>query len=581
MRKEVKRLASIFGASGVATFWPKSAVLMKRCIPLILTVALSGAAPAAPLRSPALAPHAMVASQQHYATQAGIEILKRGGNAVDAAIAIAYALAVVDPCCGNIGGGGFMLVRMHDGRERFIDFREKAPLRARPQMYLDKSGNVIPNASTRGYLAAGVPGTVLGMERARALFATMPRAQLLAPAISLAQNGFVLQPGDAAIMKSAPPEFFPSGKVPKTGDVFVQKNLAATLRLISQQGAPAFYIGTIAREIVAASNANAGILSLEDFKTYTVDEREPLHCSYRGYDIASAPPPSSGGTTMCEILNIAAPLPLAQWGWNSAKSVHYMAEAERHAYADRNTYLGDPAFVNDPLRQLLAPQYAAKLRSEIDPDRATPSSEVSPGLGSLTHEHNETTHFSVVDRFGNAVAVTYTINDTFGAHVIAGNTGFLLNDEMDDFTSKPGVPNMFGLVQGVRNDIQPAKRPLSSMTPTIVTKNGRLFMVTGSPGGSRIITITLNTIQNVIDYGMNAQQAVDAPRTHMQWLPDEIQYEPHALDGQAMASLQAMGYKLHEIASWGSAQAIVIDDLHHVLYGGSDRRHPAGLASGY
>ncbi|HKU69136.1 MAG TPA: gamma-glutamyltransferase [Candidatus Baltobacteraceae bacterium] len=547
---------------------------------------------------PARSSHAMIVTEQHYATQAGLEILKRGGNAVDAAVAVAYALAVVDPCCGNIGGGGFMLVRMHTGAERFIDFREKAPLRANPHMYLDANGEVIPHASTKGYLAVGVPGTVMGMERAREDFGTLPRSELMAPAVRLAQVGFNIQAGDAAIFGDAAAQgygsayafgnqpnvrdiFMRKGRLPKAGDVLRQPQLAATLRLVAKDGAPAFYEGTIAHEIVDASYKNGGMLAMDDFKNYTVEERAPIHCAYRGYVIVSAPPPSSGGTTLCEILNVLSAYPLHAWGWHSTQSAHYVIEAERRAYADRNTYLGDPAFVKNPVSDLLSQAYAEKLRASIQPGKATPSVNVHPGLGSRANENDDTTHFSIVDKWGNAVAVTYTINNWFGAGVIAGDTGFFLNDEMDDFTSKPGVPNMFGLVQGVRNDIQPGKRPLSSMTPTIVTKNGRLFMVTGSPGGSRIITIVLATIQNVVDYGMNAAQAVNAPRLHMQWLPDEIQMEPGALDASTMNQLAAMGYAFKQVPSWGSAQAIVVDPITHMLDGGTDRRHPAGLAAGY
>lgn len=565
----------------------------------LLTAAPAPAAgPAWQSAAPARAAHAMVATEQHYATQAGLRILRRGGNAVDAAIAVAYALAVVDPCCGNIGGGGFMLVRMHDGRERFIDFREKAPLRANPHMYLDASGNVIAHASTKGYLAAGVPGTVMGMERARAEFATLPRTVLMAPAIFLAQNGFRLEPGDAAIFNGAAAEgysgaytfanqpnvraiFMKNGRLPKAGDVLRQPQLAATLRLIAKDGAPAFYTGPIAQAVTDASYKEGGMLSMDDFKSYTVDEQTPVHCSYRGYQISSAPPPSSGGVTLCEILDVLSAYPLHSWGWHSAQSAHYVIEAERRAYADRNTYLGDPSFVKNPVDDLLSAAYAAKLRASIAPDKATPSVDVHPGLGPVAHENEDTTHFSIVDKWGNAVAVTYTINDWFGAGVIAGDTGFFLNDEMDDFTSKPGVPNMFGLVQGVRNDIRPGKRPLSSMTPTIVTKNGKLFLVTGSPGGSRIITIVLSTIENVVDYGMNVQQAVDAPRIHMQWFPDEVQMEPGAFDESSMNALKAMGYTFKEIPSWGSAQAVLVDPKTGVRYGGTDRRHPAGLAAGY
>lgn len=568
---------------------------------LLCTLGIVAASPAAPAwrdTTPASAPHAMIATEQHYATETGLRILRRGGNAVDAAVAVAYALAVVDPCCGNIGGGGFMLVRMHDGRERFIDFREKAPMRANPRMYLDAKGNVIPGASTKGYLAVGVPGTVMGMERARTEFATLSRADLMAPAIALAKNGFRVQPGDAAVFSGAQSEgfsgaytfakqpnireiFMKNGALPRPGEVLRQPQLAATLALIAKGGADAFYRGSIARKVVAASDRNGGLLSLTDFAQYTVGESAPLHCSYRGYTVISAAPPSSGGTTLCETLDVISGFPLAQWGWHSVPSVHDVVEAERRAYADRNTYLGDPAFVRNPIAKLLSPHYAAKLRAEISGNKATPSVDVKPGLGVLSHENNDTTHFSIVDRWGNAAAVTFTLNDWFGAGVIAGDTGFFLNDEMDDFTSKPGVPNMYGLVQGVRNDIEPGKRPLSSMTPTILTKNGKLFMVTGSPGGSRIITIALSTIQNVVDYGMNVQQAVDAPRIHMQWLPDEVQYEPGALSASTIEALRKMGYTFKEIDSWGSAQAVLVDPKTGMRYGGTDRRHPAGLAAGY
>lgn len=547
---------------------------------------------------PAAGAHAMVATEQHYATQVGLDVLRRGGNAVDAAVAVAYALAVVDPCCGNIGGGGFMIVRMHDGRERFIDFREKAPLRARPTLYQDRRGNVIPGLSTKGYLAVGVPGTVMGMEVARKEFGTMPRAALMAPAIALAQHGFILEPGDLIPFAGAAAQgygggafanqpnvraiFMRGGHLPRAGERLRQPQLAATLRLISAGGTHAFYEGPIARAVVAASRAHGGILSLEDFARYTVDRSQPVRCTYRGYRIASAPPPSSGGVTLCEILNVVSGYPLGALGWHSAAAVHDVVEAERRAYADRNTYLGDPRFVPNPIAQLLSPAYAAKLRAQISPDRATPSSAVHPGLGPIgIHESDDTTHFSIVDRWGNAVGVTFTINDWFGAGVIAGDTGFFLNDEMDDFTSKPGVPNMYGLVQGVRNDIRPGKRPLSSMTPTIVTRGGKVFLVTGSPGGSRIITIVLETLLDAIDYHMNVQDAVNAPRIHMQWLPDEVQYEPGALSPAVRRRLRAMGYTLKRIASWGSAQAVMVDPRTGMRYGGTDRRHPAGLALGY
>lgn len=513
----------------------------------------------------------MVATAQNLATKVGVDVLRDGGNAVDAAVAVGYALAVVDPCCGNIGGGGFMLVRLHDGRERFIDFRERAPMRATRTMYLDANGNVRPHASTQGWLSIGVPGTVAGLERARVEFGTMSRAQLMAPAIALARDGYVYTAADV-------PAF---GAFPKPGDRYRQPQLAATLALIARDGSDAFYRGPIARAVVAASNAHGGILTMQDFSDYRVEETAPLHCSFDGYEVISAPPPSSGGTTLCQILNVIAPLPLQQWGWHDARTIHYVTEAERFAYADRNAYLGDPDFVRNPVAQLLSPAYAAKIRARIQADRATPSADVHAGLGVVSNEGTDTTHYSIVDRWGNAVAVTYTINDAYGAGVIAGNTGFFLNDEMDDFTSKPGVPNLYGLVQGEANAIAPEKRPLSSMTPTIVTQNGALRMVTGSPGGSRIITIVLATMLNALVYDMSAQAAVDAPRTHMQWLPDVLQYEPQALPGLTMQKLRAMGYTLQMFRPWGSAQAIVVEPGTGLLEGGSDRRTPAGSAMGY
>lgn len=534
--------------------------------------------------APAVARHAMVATEQRLATQVGVDVLKRGGNAVDAAVAVGYALAVVDPCCGNIGGGGFMILRMADGRKRFIDFREKAPLRATRTMYLDAHGNVVPERSRKGWLAIGVPGTVMGMDRALREYGTMTRQEVMAPAIALARDGYTITKGDMLPYDGSPQQGYSGyagGARPYVGEHVRQPDLAHSLALISKGGSAAFYRGPIARAIVDASNENGGILSMQDFAKYTVDESRPLQCAYHGLTILSAPPPSSGGTTLCEILNILSPYPLGAWGWHSVKETHYVIEAERRAYADRNAYLGDPAFVKNPVAQLLSPAYAAQLRASIAPEKATPSKDVKPALHVAVHENDDTTHYSIVDAHGNAVGVTYTINDWFGAGVIAPGTGFFLNDEMDDFTSKPGVPNMFGLVQGERNDIQPGKRPLSSMTPTIVLRNGKLAMVTGSPGGSRIITIVLETLLDAFDFKMNVQQAVDAPRIHMQWLPDQIQYEPNAFGAAAMQTLRADGYAFHEVPFWGAAEAVLVDPKTGLLYGASDRRYPAGVALGY
>jgi len=548
---------------------------------------LVGASTGASAATPSGA-HGMVATEQAEATRAGVDVLQRGGNAIDAAVAVGYALAVVNPCCGNIGGGGFMLIHRAKGGDTFINFREKAPLRATRDMYLDASGNVVPGRSTRGWLAIGVPGTVMGLERARTEYGTMSREQLMASAIALARDGFVLGSGDVALLAPEAPAFarepniaavFTHAGAPlQIGDRLRQPQLARTLELVARDGPDAFYRGDIAQRIVAASNANGGLLSLDDLREYTAEELMPVYCTYRSYTIVSAPPPSSGGTTMCEILSIVAPLPLPAFGFNSAPSVHADVEAERLAYVDRNTYLGDPDFVKNPVDRLLSPPYIAALRKKIG-ERATRSSDVAPGLGPT--ESTSTTHYSIADRFGNAVSVTYTINGGFGAGVIAGDTGFFLNNEMDDFTSKPGVPNAYGLVQGATNAIAPGKRPLSSMAPTIALQHGRPAIVAGSPGGSRIITITLGVLQNIIDYGMNVQDAVDAPRVHHQWQPDTVYVEPGAIDPEATADLTQLGYTFTQQASWGVAQAIVIDPRTGMMTGGTDHRHPAGLASGY
>ncbi len=533
----------------------------------------------------------MVASAQHLASAAGVQVLKDGGNAIDAAVAMGYALAVVHPCCGNIGGGGFMTIHLANGRDTFINFREKAPLAATRDMYLDKKGNVVPGLSTLGYLSVGVPGTVLGLDTALREYGSMTRAQVMAPAIRLAAQGYTLDAGDVALLDSASSKFVKqrnvaaiflhNGKPYQAGERLTQPRLAHTLGLIASDGPAAFYDGPIAAAIAAASKAHGGLLTTEDFRRYTVEEERPVSCMYRGYMVVSAPPPSSGGTTLCEILNVVSGYPLGQFGFHSAQAIHYNVEAMRHAYADRNTYLGDPDFVKNPIARLTSPSYAAKIRAEIAPTRATPSRLVKPGLGPL-QEGTSTTEYAVVDAKGNAVSVTYTINFYFGARVIAGNTGFFLNDEMDDFTSKPGVPNAYGLVQGVTNAIASGKRPLSSMSPTIVLRNGRVFLVTGSPGGSRIITITQEVIQNVIDDGMDVQQAVDAPRYHHQYLPDTVYLEPYALSPDTVAILKGEGYTIKQQATtWGAAEAIERDPASSMLYGANDSRAPAGAAAGY
>ncbi len=565
-----------------------------RAAPTISTQALdvtgSTAARAALAKAvPVTARHAMVVTAQHLASEVGVNILKQGGNAVDAAVAVGYALAVVHPCCGNIGGGGFMLIHLAAGKNVFLDFREKAPLAATPTMFQDASGNVVPGLSTKSYLSIGVPGTVMGLDAALKKYGTMTRQQVMAPAIALAKNGFVLQPGDIKILDTHAKQFADEPNVAATflnhgkpyvaGDRLTQPQLAKTLEAIEEGGPGAFYKGAIAREVVAASKAHGGLLSAKDFADYTVTWDKPVRCDYRGYTILSSPPPSSGGTTVCEILQVIKAYPFHQWGYASVKATHYLVEAERHAFADRNTYLGDPAFVKNPIARLLSASHAAQIRKQIKPDAATPSSEVSGSLGAVEGQH--TTHYSVVDAKGNAVSVTYTINFLFGSGHIAGDTGFFLNDEMDDFTSKPGVPNAFGLVQGKINQIEPGKRPLSSMTPSIVLKKGKLFMVTGSPGGSTIISTTLESMINVIDFGMNMQAAVDAPRVHQQWLPDLVMTEPGYLTAQTQVPLEKMGYTFKTVPSWGADEAILRNPKTGLLEGANDDRRSSGLAAGY
>jgi gamma-glutamyltranspeptidase/glutathione hydrolase len=573
-------------------------------IELPLLLAACALAPAHAAASPALESSAdMVVTAQHSASEVGAAILAQGGNAIDAAVAIGYALAVTHPCCGNIGGGGFMTIHLANGKNTFINFREKAPLAARADMYLDDKGNPIDAKSRDGFLAVGVPGTVLGLESALQKYGTMPRTTVLAPAIQLAQKGFILTQGDVDVLADATATFrsqpnvaaifLNHGAAYKAGDRLVQKNLGQTLRKINDGGTDAFYRGVIAETLVRASQAHGGILTRADFEKYTVTESAPLSCLYRTYTVISAPPPSSGGVTLCEMLQVLEGYDLKALGRGSGESLHLMTESMRYAYRDRNTYLGDPAFIDNPIVRLLSPLHMQSIRGHIQPHRATPSAVVL-GDESLTDEHATTTHYSVMDRFGNAVAVTFTINDDFGAKVIAADSGFFLNDEMDDFTAKPGSANLFGLVQGKANAIAPGKRPLSSMTPTIVLKDGKPLLVVGTPGGSRIITTVLQIIIDVIDYGMSLQAAVDAPRIHHQWLPDTLAGEPMAISDPAKKSLTAMGYDVVALKPWGTSNAAEVIGIAPAdavsanalgfphpgrLYGASDARAPAGSAA--
>ena len=546
------------------------------------------AAAAAPTAS-AESRRGMVVSAQHDASATGAHILEAGGNAIDAAVAIGYALAVTDPCCGNIGGGGFMLIRRADGRKKtVIDFRETAPRAATATMFLDAAGNPVREKSLYGFLAAGVPGTVMGLDRALAEHGQLGRAAVMAPAIALAHDGFVLGDADAAIIAARAerlardPEaarifLRPDGSPYRAGDRLVQPDLAKTLALIAEQSPDAFYRGPIAAAVAAASNTHGGALTAADFADYRVGEAAPITCTYRGHTILSAPLPSSGGTILCEMLNVLSGWGLAGSGFGSAQSVHLMAETMRHAYVDRNSLLGDAAFVPDRSMALLSPEHAAAIRAAIDPEKATASPALGPGVP--PHESAETTHYSVVDGEGNAVAVTYTLNGNFGAAVVAPGTGFLLNNEMDDFAVKPGAPNLFGLIQGKANAIAPGKRPLSSMTPTIVEKDGRPVLVLGSPGGPRITTAVLETVTNIFDFGMSPAEAVAAPRFHHQWLPDTLYYERGGLRPEVAEALTARGHKPVEQNPWGAVELIAIGADGQRL-GVNDPRRPAGAAIG-
>ncbi|HHA0036470.1 TPA: gamma-glutamyltransferase [Yersinia enterocolitica] len=576
----------------------------------VLTLLVSGTLHAA--SPPAVeAKNGMVVTSQHLASQVGTDILKIGGNAVDAAVAVGYAQAVVNPCCGNIGGGGFMTIHLADGTDTFINFRETAPAAASADMYLDKDGKVTKDASLYGYLAAGVPGTVLGMDSAQKKYGKLTRKQVMAPAIKLAREGFVLTRADTDILDTTVKRFRQdpesariflrkNGEALQPGDRLIQADLADTLTAISEKGPDAFYQGRIPQAVEAAAKKGGGILTAADFANYKITETAPITCSYRGYKFVSSPPPSSGGVTLCETLNVLEGYDLKNMGFNSAAYIHTLTEAMRHAYMDRNTFLGDPEFVKNPIDRLLSKSYAADIRKQIVANKATPSVEVQPGM--QPHEKPETTHYSIVDHDGNAVSTTYTVNGRFGAVVIAPGTGFFLNDEMDDFTVKVGEQNLYGLVQGATNSIAPGKRPLSSMSPTLVTKDGKTFMVLGSPGGSRIITITLQTALNVIDHGMAPQEAVDAPRIHHQWLPDEVYYEQRGVSADSLNLLKTMGYKMVEQNPWGAAELILVglagvegvspansgnDSAvsgkvrEGYLYGANDVRRPAGAAIGY
>ncbi|CUU05166.1 gamma-glutamyltransferase 1 . Threonine peptidase. MEROPS family T03 [Candidatus Thermokryptus mobilis] len=540
-------------------------------------------------RRPVKGFNGMVVSSDSLATRVGVEILKKGGNAVDAAVAVGFALAVTYPQAGNIGGGGFMVIRMANGETITIDFREKAPMKASEDMFLDENGNFVPERSQIGHLSVGVPGSVAGLLLALEKYGTMSRKEVLKPAIKLAEKGFIVNEGLANAFKNAFEHFkkFPStmkyfsknGQPYKAGDRLVQKDLAKVLKLIRDKGRDGFYKGRVADLIVEEMKRGGGLITYEDLENYQPVLRKPVVGNYRGYEIISMGPPSSGGVCLIELLNILENFDLKKYGFGSSYTIHYLVEAMRRVYADRAEYLGDPDFVQIPLDKLLSKEYAKELASEIDTFFATPSSRIIRSV-SPTSEGVHTTHYSVVDRWGNVVAVTTTINSYFGSMVAVDGAGFFLNNEMDDFSAKPGAPNQFGLLGSKANSIQPGKRMLSSMTPTIVLKNGKPFLVLGSPGGSTIITSVLQVILNVIDFGMNIQEAVDSPRIHHQWYPDQIFFERRGLPRDVIENLEKRGHKLVERDGYqGEVQAILIDE-NGVKYGAVDPRG-YGLAMGY
>ena len=560
---------------------------MKRCILLLFLIAIPLQAAS---RLPVREAHVMVASVDPIASRVGADIMKRGGNAVDAAVAVAFALAVTWPEAGNLGGGGFMLLRKADGTEEALDYRERAPLAATRDMYLDANGEVIKDASLVGYKAVGVPGTVAGLAMAHKRHGKLPWAEVVEPARKLAAGGFpVSQYLERSLamkriverMKKFPESwriFQRNGKPYTAGEVFVQPELAATLARI-QKDPSDFYRGETARRVVADMRANGGIVTAEDFAKYQPNVRKPLHGAYRGYEIVTMPPPSSGGIALIEMLNMLEPADVKSLGWHSSQEVHTVVEVMRRAYADRAKYLGDADFVSVPATGLMSRAYAEQRRKDIDPSRATDSKSVATGEPAR-YESPQTTHFTIVDAEGTVVASTYTLNESFGSTVTAPGTGFLLNDEMDDFTSKPGVPNVFGLIQSEANAIVPQKRPLSSMTPTIVMKDGKVVFAVGSPGGSTIINTVLQVVINVIDFGMNIQEATDVPRFHHQWLPDKIDWEPFEFSRDTTEALEKMGHVFNERPGQiGDVHAIAIAPDGARL-GASDPRR-GGVAVGW
>jgi gamma-glutamyltranspeptidase/glutathione hydrolase len=575
--------------------------LVSTCLPFFQQIQPTALAAS---RQPVRARHGIVAATNQLAAHVGVEVLQRGGNAIDAAVAVAFAMAVTHPAAGNLGGGGFMMIRLKNGQTTAIDYREMAPAAATRNIYLDQHSNLIKGegGSLLGYRAAGVPGTVRGMELALKKYGSgrLSWSQLIEPARQLAIKGFPVSYSLAKALAKKKPQFelyedsrkifLNNGKTYQEAEVFRQPDLAATLARLQRNGAREFYEGLTARLIADDMKRHNGLITMADLKGYAAREREPVRGSYRGYEIVTMPPPSSGGVILIEMLNILEGYNLKQMGAASADRYHFMAEAMRRAYADRAEYLGDADFASVPVDGLIDKEYAKRLRATINPDHASTSAEIRfgnpPGA-----ESGSTTHFTIVDAEGNAVANSYTLNDSYGSKVVAKGTGFLLNNEMDDFSAKPGTPNLYGLVQGERNAIAPHKRPLSAMTPTFVLRrDGSLWFAIGSPGGATIINTVLQIITNIVDYEMNLQQAIDAPRIHNQWLPDEVAYEPYALSEDTLRILKGRGHTLRMRldAGWtdgdgymGDAAGVMIEEKTGMRLGATDPRRSDGLALGY
>ncbi len=559
--------------------------------PVLLYLLTQTALPAiSASRAPVRGAHAMVVTTEPRASQVGVDIMRSGGNAVDAAVAVGFALAVTHPAAGNLGGGGFMMIRIaQTGEVAVVDYRETAPAAASRAMYQDENGNVIKDASTVGYRASGVPGTVAGLVLALQKFGTLSLARVMEPAIALARDGVHLSFYESESLRQSRrlldrfPEsrrvYLRDGNPYSEGDLFVQPDLAKTLGLIARNGEKEFYQGSIARIIAEDMSAHGGLVNFDDLRTYRPVLRKPLEGTYRSYRIISMPSPSSGGTVLLEMLNVLEGYPLSRYGAGSSRSLHLMAETMKRAFADRAEFLGDGDFVKRPTAGLISKRYAAQLRSTIDPYIAADASSIGHG-NPAGYESEQTTHFSIVDKDGNAVANTYTLNGGFGSGVTIPGTGILMNNEMDDFASKPGVPNSYGLIQGEANAIAPGKRPLSAMTPTFVLRDDRLFMVVGSPGGPTIINTVLQTIVNVIDFGMTIQEAVDAPRIHHQWMPDRLLMERTGFADDVVQALRARGQRVEIRGTIGDCQSILIDPGTGVRLGAADPRED-GKAIGY